>query len=225
MANKCYVLLYEDGSTEISELSWNEVQKIPRKGVKGFKSVKEAREFINNGGWGNDAVKSDPKPVKQIKKDKGVVEYEDYVKTWLKENPYAFTDGSYNIDTHVYGCGGFLVVNNEKFVIQASGINPEMSSMRNVAGEILGAMKALEMAVEKGVTHLTLFYDYEGIQKWVDGSWQAKNENTQYYRDFVRGLMDLGLTIDFVHSTGHTGIDGNEEADKLAKEAVGIAES
>lgn len=225
MANKCYVLLYEDGSTEISELSWDKVQNIPRKGVKGFKSVKEAQEFINNGGWGNETTKSSPKTVKQPKKDKGVVEYEDYVKTWLKENPYAFTDGSYNIDTHVYGCGGFLVVNNEKFVIQASGINPEMSSMRNVAGEILGAMKALEMAVEKGVTHLTLFYDYEGIQKWVDGSWQAKNENTQYYRDFVRGLMDLGLTIDFVHSTGHTGIDGNEEADKLAKEAVGIAET
>lgn len=227
MASKCYALLYEDGSTEITELPWSEVQKIPRKGVKGFKTVNEARTFLDNGGWSSDDAEKSPlaeKP-KPVKKADGVIEYEEYVKTWLKENAYAFTDGSYNNSTNVYGCGGFLVVNGEKNIIQASGINPEMASMHNVAGEILGSMKALEMAVEKGVTYITLFYDYEGIQRWVDGSWKAKNDNTAYYRDFVRGLIDLGLKIDFVHSKGHSNIDGNEEADKLAKEAVGLLEN
>ena len=33
---------------------------------------------------------------------------------------------------------------------------------------------------------LELFYDYEGIEKWVTGEWRAKNPLTQTYRDFMR---------------------------------------
>ena len=65
-----------------------------------------------------------------------------------EQNPavYAFVDGSYNIATKVYGYGGFLIHNGEKEVLQGSGNDAEMASMRNVSGEILGAMAAVERA-------------------------------------------------------------------------------
>ena len=50
---------------------------------------------------------------------------------------YAFVDGSYNIATKVYGYGGFLMADGKKEVLQGSGSEEEMASMRNVAGEVL----------------------------------------------------------------------------------------
>ena len=54
---------------------------------------------------------------------------------------YAFVDGSYNIATKVYGYGGFLMADGKKEVLQGSGSEEEMASMRNVAGEVLGSME------------------------------------------------------------------------------------
>ena len=50
--------------------------------------------------------------------------------------PYAFVDGSYNVRTKVYGCGGYVVADGERYEIKACGSDSEMASMRNVAGEI-----------------------------------------------------------------------------------------
>ena len=76
----------------------------------------------------------------------------------------AFVDGSYNIATKVYGYGGFLIHNGEKEVLQGSGNDAEMASMRNVSGEILGAMAAVERAIELKLPEVTIYYDYMGIE-------------------------------------------------------------
>ena len=62
---------------------------------------------------------------------------------------YAFVDGSFNQKTHVYGYGGFLVHDGVKEVLQGSGKDADMASMRNVAGEVLGSMAAIEKAVRE----------------------------------------------------------------------------
>ena len=49
---------------------------------------------------------------------------------------YAFVDGSFNSATSVYGYGGFLVTKGERHVISGSGNDPQMASMRNVAGGV-----------------------------------------------------------------------------------------
>ena len=136
--------------------------------------------------------------------------------------PYAFVDGSYNIDTGVYGCGGFLIdENNERHVIQDSGNDAEMAGMRNVAGEILGATLAVKKALELGLKKLTIYYDYEGIAKWAEGSWKRNKVGTEEYARFIESVRDR-IDLTFVHVKGHSGIPGNEEADRMAKDAVGI---
>ena len=93
--------------------------------------------------------------------------------------------------------------------------------MRNVAGEILGSMAAVEKAIELGLKELVIYYDYMGIEMWATGGWKRNKAGTIAYYEFMQRVRNQ-ITITFQKVKGHSGVAGNEEADRLAKEAVGI---
>lgn len=141
----------------------------------------------------------------------------------MSRKNYAFIDGSFNPKTNVYGCGGFLVDQfGKKHIIQKHDKNANMAKMRNVAGEILGAMAAVELAQKLNMKKLTIFHDYEGIAAWVLGRWRCKKPETRSYVLMMWKAMDAGLKIYFSHVKGHSGNVDNDEADQLAKLAVGL---
>lgn len=135
--------------------------------------------------------------------------------------PYAFVDGSFNSDTGIYGYGGFLVDGSNTYTIQGSGDKPGLTSMRNVGGEICGVIKAVELALDKGIKELTIYYDYAGLEAWANGKWKANKEYTQKYVRCINHARE-SLNIKFVKVAAHTGIPGNEKADELAKKACGV---
>lgn len=136
---------------------------------------------------------------------------------------YAFIDGSFNPKTKVYGWGGFLMDQfGEKHIIQGSGKLPTFAAMRNVAGEILGVIEVLFKARNLNMEELTIYYDYEGVANWPLGKWKCNKNETKKYAKIVNKIMKSGLKLYFEHVKGHSGNLGNEEADRLAKEAVGI---
>ena len=184
--------------------SWEECQRnvtgFSGAEFKGFKTLEEAEEYMGS----SAALKAGANGDKEA-----------------SDECFAFVDGSFNAVTKVYGYGGFLVDGGQKHILQGAGSDPEMAEMRNVAGEICGCVAAVEKAIELGIKEIKIYYDYMGIEMWATGKWKRNKTGTAEYHDFMQKAAGL-VNVRFVKVKGHSGVEGNEEADRLAKEAVGI---
>lgn len=138
-----------------------------------------------------------------------------------REVAVAYVDGSYNVHTKEYSYGAVFIHDGKEYEYSAKGTDSSLADMRNVAGEILGAQKMMELSVEKQVKELNLYYDYEGIEKWCTGAWQAKKPGTQAYRDAYQRVKPV-LHVNFHKVAAHTGVELNERVDQLAKRALGM---
>lgn len=135
--------------------------------------------------------------------------------------PYAYIDGSFKPAAGVYGYGGFINNDGKYYLVQGTGNNPLFVSERNVAGEVIGTIQTIWKALNLGISELNLFYDYAGIEQWATGGWSAKSDLSRQYRDAMNRIRNR-IKIHYVKVKGHTGVEGNELADILAKEAVGV---
>lgn len=207
MASKYYAV--KKGKVPGIYLSWNDckamVDGYQGAVYKSFKTIEEAEKFITG-----EKIISGMKASGKNTSESGET-----------CSTYAFVDGSFNKATHTYGYGGFLVTDNEKYVLQGADNDAEMATMRNVAGEIKGAEAAVKKAIELGIKELVIYYDYRGIEMWATGAWRRNKAGTIAYHDYIMSVREQ-IKLTFVKVKGHSGVEGNEEADKLAKQAVGI---
>lgn len=206
MAKKYYAIAKgKSGIPKIVE-TWTECQKevIGCKGAKykSFASKEEAEKFISiheNGGSfeevkGNEEVKDDL--------------------------IYIYVDGSFKVSKENYSYG-FLVVKNDEILYEDNGVgyDKEAIALRNVSGEVEGAMKAIEYAIENGYNDIVLCYDYQGIESWALGTWKRNNRITQNYNEFMQEKFKL-IKVRFKKIKGHSGNKFNDRADILAKKAL-----
>ncbi len=205
MAKKKYYAVKTGEKTGIFE-SWAECEQY----VKGYKNaqyksfatINEAEIYL----YGKAALKNEEK-----------------TKYLPKENEiFAYTDGSYNVKTGVYGYGVVLIfANGTELVFSGSDGDKEVSQMRNVAGELKGACVAMQYAYKNGFSKITIFHDYEGVSKWADNEWKTNLEYTKKYKEYAEKIRKK-ITVSFSKVLAHSGDEYNEKADMLAKEAVGI---
>ncbi|QQY79520.1 ribonuclease HI [Keratinibaculum paraultunense] len=140
----------------------------------------------------------------------------------IKENEaIAYVDGSFDATNKIYSYGVILFTTEGKFTYSQKEDDKNLVAMRNVAGEIRGAMVAMKEAINMNKDVLYLHYDYEGIEKWAKGEWKTNKYGTQKYKEYYDSIKDI-LKVKFIKVKAHSGDKYNEEADKLAKASLGI---
>lgn len=180
--------------------TWNEckeqVSGFSGAEYKSFPTNEEAKEYIH----GTKSV--------TIKNPESTVE--------------AYVDGSYEHSIREYG-SGVVILKNEvvEKTYSIKGKDEKLVGMRNVAGEIEASKIAMNYCLENKIENLILYFDYEGIEKWCMGTWKTNKEGTTAYKQFYDSIKNK-LNVKFVKVKAHSGDKYNEEADKLAKKAIGI---
>ena len=190
--------------------SWDEcsasVNGYPGAEYKSFTTKEEANSYLGN----SFAIQ-----IEEEKKDQTNTALDGTESTLT-----AYVDGSFDPSIGKYAFGCILLTPDGEIIRESgNGQDPESLAIRNVAGEMLGAMYAVQWAINHGYPSLTIYYDYEGIAKWAQGDWKAKNKRTQQYAEFMNGKRSY-IQLSFQKVKAHSGDHYNEEVDKLAKSAL-----
>ena len=188
MAKKKIYAVRKGHKTGLFE-TWAECQKATSgysgAEFRGFTDREEAMAFLQMSTTAN--VSKD-----EEKEAAGIVE--------VPENMViAYVDGSFekSIGRYAFGCV-ILTPAGEEFRKSGSGCDPEGVKIRNVAGEMLGAMNAVQWAKEHEYPAVEI--RYEKVSTVQEAAEQIK--------------------ISFCKVAAHTGNHYNEEADQLAKSAL-----
>lgn len=229
MAKKYYAVA--KGKTPGIYFTWNDckaqVEGFSGAVYKGFATLQEAETFIESvtGKAFQKTYQQMELPVQsplgesQGVKQEAQAEVAENVST--TDHLIAYVDGSYDHSQLRYAYGCVLVLPEEEITLNGSDNQEDYVSMRNVAGEILGSEQAVLWALEHGYRKVTIYYDYEGIEKWANNIWKANKPGTQRYKAFIAEKRKE-IEILFQKVVAHTGVKYNEMADQLAKEALGL---
>ncbi len=182
---------------------------------KSFKTAQEAFEYMG-GSWSGSKAAGATKT-----KAAGATALQPDI-TKLDENEIiAYVDGSYNATTKEFSYGMVILDGREELKFSKKVDMPQLASMRNVAGEIKGSEAAMQYAFDNGYSKITIYYDYEGIEKWCLGLWKTNKEGTREYKAFYDKISKK-VEVNFVKVKGHSNDHYNDMVDELAKQAIGI---
>lgn len=134
----------------------------------------------------------------------------------------AYVDGSKLGEKDGYGIGVVLLDSDQHVINTYShlGTDPIFNQSRQVAGEVEAVLYALTFASKNGYHKVKIYYDYAGIQAWAEKTWDRKKPAAIHYSSSFDTIVEnANLTVNFSKVKAHTGIQYNEMADQLAKQA------
>lgn len=198
MATKYYAV--KKGRVPGIYTSWPEAQqqimKYSGAQYKSFTSLEEAHQFLKD-----TTPKHLPTP-------------QDYC---------AYVDGSYSKQKQAYS-SGVIILKNKQVLQEFSWAenHPQFTESYQIAGEVFAALKAIEWTAQQN-PHATLYlyYDYLGIEQWATGAWKTnKPISKAYVKKYKELIQTYPITIYFCKVKAHNGVQWNEHADQLAKQAI-----
>lgn len=182
---------------------------------ESFKTYKDALAYVNGVDVKQDRVRLVTEKAEEL--------------SFEEDSMVVYTDGSsgefFKEDGEMYirYSGSYLILEKGKEVDHDAfeGKNTEASEERNVAGELLGVMKACLRAVKAGKKKVHIFFDYKGISHWVDGSWTANSQVAKEYIIFMNKIK-TNIIIEFHKVEGHAGDPYNDKVDGYARKVLGL---
>ena len=157
---------------------------------KGFLTKEEAEAFLNIG-----AAKT------TTNKNSSTTTSVDStaLTTSTSDRLVVYVDGSFDVSIQKYSFGCVILLEDGRIIERSgNGEEPELLAIRNVAGEMHGAMYAVQ---------------------WATGVWSAKNPHTKKYAAFMKRMQEK-IEVIFQKVKAHSGDFYNERVDKLAKKAL-----
>lgn len=215
-----------------------EVNGYPGAQFKKFKTEEEAKAFIQgeapdtqSDAGSENANKStknaDSKSVKNnttsFDSQKEISELSDIYELIDNQNDVlvAFVDGSYDVTTKKIGLGALIFTKDNETQVSDGFYDEELSTMRNVAGEIKASETVFDYAIEHNIKTAHIFYDYLGIEKWCTGEWKTNKQGTLAYKKKYDIIQPV-LNVVFHKVKAHSNNQYNDIADTLAKKGSGI---
>lgn len=142
-----------------------------------------------------------------------------------------YTDGSYNKKLYpkVYGWA-FSVIEDKDEIDYRSGVDDQFIESYQIGGECQAVIEVLKYCQKNQIFEIDLYHDYIGVEKWANGGWATNKPVSRSFKVGylveLQNLKDVAqalgavVKINFHHVKGHSGVIGNELADKHASDAV-----
>lgn len=202
-AKKRYYAIYSDqGKGMVIYDAWEKVKPATlNKKFHGFDNEEDAKYFATHG-----SIKAND-------------EFNEKVRNLPDGEVLAFTDGSYKNDRVGYGAVIFADRDADKRIKLYGPVdNEEYKSARNETGEFQAAAVAIQWAIKHGKSKVTIYHDLKLVDD-KNGNRDANKAVTTQYYNWMKKAHEK-IEINFHKVSGHTGIQYNEEVDKLAKKGA-----
>ena len=135
-----------------------------------------------------------------------------------------FTDGSWRHSIPEYSGWAYIVIAEGSIIDQNSGVIECLS--RQIDGELfatLAALYAIEHIINKYKV-INLYYDYIGNEAWANGKWKANSVVSKEYIHEI-SLIPYMDKVRWIKVKSHSGCEGNDIVDALAKKALDSLEA
>lgn len=190
--------------------------------MRVFKTLEEANTYFqNNLNNPNNINKvNEINKVNKVtkKKKQNKVKSNTVVKSILAN--HVFVDGSYNYKTKSYGYGGIMFCNKGVYTFKGSGVDERFAGLESISGELMAAIEAIKLGIELKLKELTIVYDCEAIELYSKER-KKSNQTQKEYKEIIDNNRNK-IKIYFQKVKSHSGIEGNEMADIIAKSASGV---
>ena len=132
-----------------------------------------------------------------------------------------YVDGSYNSCNDQAGYGIIIERNNKEYEGINGVIDAQLSNKyKNIVGELLGTIKAVQTAIDYNFQGINLIYDYKGVEEYATGGWYSDDDFIKENYIYKMKSFRNKIKINFIKVKSHSGVRGNSMADDLARAAV-----